>query len=53
MMAWLPTFFTDTLSLSLTQAAQVGHPWLFDASETPVRHAQALSKTHIFPGFSF
>lgn len=23
MMAWLPTFFSDTLSLSLTQAAQV------------------------------
>lgn len=23
MMAWLPTYFTDTLSLSLTQAAQV------------------------------
>ena len=25
-MAWLPTFFSDTLSLSLTQAAQVGAP---------------------------
>lgn len=24
MLAWLPTFFTDTLSLNLTQAAQVG-----------------------------